>query len=244
MKRVFLVEDEWIHAESIRISIEELGYEWLGYAQEGIDALQQIQRLQPDVVLFDINLHGALSGIPIANALKKNYPQLPFIFVTSHLENEIITQSVGTNPVAYLTKPVNTGDLKAALIKAQLESTETKITEPEAELSISGDKQLLIRVGKNLKPLAKEDILYLQTDVKNYVRIFTTSGNYAVKQSLSAMEQILVWPQFMRIHKEYIINLQQVSDIHESDQLVKISTKFIPVGKNYRKDFFERYKIL
>jgi DNA-binding LytR/AlgR family response regulator len=244
MKRIFLVEDEWIHAESIRISIEELGYEWLGYTQEGIDALQQIQRLQPDVVLLDINLHGALSGIPIANALKKNYPQLPFIFVTSHLENEIITQSIGTNPVAYLTKPVNMGDLKAALIKAQLANAEAGATEQEAELSISGDKQLLIRVGKNLKPLIKEDIFYVQTDAKNYVRIFTASGNYTVKQSLNAMEQILAWPQFMRVHKEYIINLRQVSDIHEGDQLVKINTTFIPVGKSYRKDFFERYKIL
>ncbi len=242
--KVFLVEDEWVHAEDIRISVENLNHEWLGYSSEGFDAIQKIKELSPDVILLDMTLHGALSGIAIAEHISKEI-QKPFIFITSHTEDEIIEKGLKVNPVAYLTKPVHEGDLKAALIKAK--NFTNQVTEEEEdsyELSDAAE-QFLIRVGKNLKPVSKTDIAFIQTDAKNYCKIVTNDkGSFTVKKSLSSLQELLSKKQFCRIHKEYIINLEQISKVDEAEHLVYISTQPIPIGNNYKQAFFEMFNIL
>jgi DNA-binding LytR/AlgR family response regulator len=240
MKKIFLIEDEWVHAEDIRISVEEMKYEWLGYTPEGMDAMEKIRDLRPDVVLIDLNLNGAFSGIIIARSIKEQFG-LPFIFVTSYLDDETIKKCYEVGPVAYLHKPINKGDLKAALLKVQFVHPEL---EEEVFVSQSG-LELMVRVGKHLKPLAKEDILVIQTDVKNYIRIFTKQkGQYAVKSSLTAFEKNLPAKLFMRVHKEYLVNLQCITGVNETDQTIQLDQLHIPIGKNYRAEFFSRYTIL
>ena len=73
MKKIFLIEDEWVHAEDVRITVEELEYKWLGYTHEGIDAMEKIKILQPDIILIDLNLNGAFSGILIASKIKEAF---------------------------------------------------------------------------------------------------------------------------------------------------------------------------
>jgi DNA-binding LytR/AlgR family response regulator len=242
MKKIFLIEDEWVHAEDIRIAIEEMNYQWLGYTHEGIDAMEKIKELQPDVVLIDLNLNGAFSGIAIARTIKEKF-NLPFIFATSYLDDEIIKQCYEVGPVAYLHKPINKGDLKAALLKVAF--TELQTTEEEVIVSDTNGHELMIRVGKNLKPLPKEDITVIHTDAKNYIRIFTRQKTqYAVKSSLTSFEKNLPAKFFMRVHKEYLVNLQYITGVNESDQTIQIDHLHIPLGKNYRAEFFSRYTIL
>ncbi len=242
MKKIFLIEDEWIHAEDIRISVEELNYEWLGYCGEGMAAMEKIRSLQPDVVLIDLNLNGSFSGLLIAAEVKKIFG-LPFIFVTSYLDDDVIRRCIELNPVAYLHKPVHKGDLKAALIKAEHQQAQKE--EPE-EASFSGSGlNLLVRIGKSLKPLSHNDIIAIHSDAKNYVRIFSKgAAQYTVRSSLSALEKQLPTSLFIRVHKEYIINLKCISSVNEAEQTIQIDKLNIPLGRNFRSRFFSRYTIL
>ncbi|MFM9907921.1 MAG: LytR/AlgR family response regulator transcription factor [Chitinophagaceae bacterium] len=241
MKKLFLIEDEWVHAEDIRITTEELGYTWLGYTNEGIDALMKIRQLQPDILLIDLNLNGTFSGISIAKAIKEE-TDIPFIFVTSYLDEEVIRKCYELNPIAYLHKPVNKGDLKAALLKSDFPQ-DSFYREIDEEATRS--QQLMIRTGKNLKPVLKEDITIVQTDAKNYIRLFTRQKNqYAIKQSLTAFEKSLPPAIFIRVHKEYMVNLLCITAINESDQTIQIDGQHIPIGKNYKADFMARFNIL
>jgi DNA-binding LytR/AlgR family response regulator len=238
--KVFLVEDEWIHAEDIRISIENLQYEWLGYAAEGFDAIQKIKELDPDVILLDMTLHGALSGIAIAEHITKEFKK-PFIFITSHTEEEIIEKGLQVNPVAYLTKPVSEGDLKAALIKAKSAAA----TAAEAYDISDNAEQFLIRVGKNLKPLNKNNIVYIQTGEKNYCKIYSAEKeHYTVKKSLNVLSGLLNPKQFHRVHREYVINIQAVTKIDEAEQLIYLDTHTVPIGSSYKQNFLEQFNIL
>lgn len=241
MKKIFLIEDEWVHAEDMRMAIEELNYQWLGYTHEGVDALEKIKILNPDVVLVDLNLNGAFSGIAIAQLIKKQFG-LPFIFVTSYLDDDIIKQCYQAEPVAYLHKPVNKGDLKAAMLKIDF----INYKQQQEEVIVSDtEQQLLVRVGKQLKPIHKEDITVIHTDAKNYIRIFTKQKiQYAVKASLSGFEKKLPAAVFMRIHKEYLINLHHIVSVNETDQTIQVDQLHVPLGKNYRADFLDRYTIL
>jgi DNA-binding LytR/AlgR family response regulator len=239
--RIFLVEDEWVHAEDIRISIENLGYQWLGYSSEGFDAMQKIKELSPDIILLDMTLHGALSGIAIAEYITKEFKK-PFIFITSHTGDDIIEKAIGTNPVAYLTKPVNEGDLKAALIKAK--SFNNFAATDVYEISDAAE-QLLIRIGKNLKPVHKDTITFIETGEKNYCKIHTaTNEQYIVKKSLTALSELLNPKQFYRVHKEYIINLKAVTKIDEAEQLVYIGQYTVPVGGSFKQGLLHYFNVL
>lgn len=241
MKKVFLIEDEWVHAEDVRIALDELPYEWLGYTGEGMDAMEKIRTLQPHVVLIDLNLHGSFSGTLIAAQIKKEFG-LPFIFITSYLDDDVIRKCLSLDPVAYLHKPVNGGDLKAALIKAEQHA----IPDALHDITLSGaGGSLLVRVGKQLKPLSADEIVAIHTDAKNYVRIFTKqSTQYAVRSSLTALEKWLPHAQFMRVHKEYIINLKCITGVNEAEQTVQLEKLTIPLGRAFRAEFFSRYTIL
>lgn len=240
MTKIFLIEDEWIHAEDIRITLEELGYEWLGSTAEGFDAMEKIEALSPDLVLVDLNLNGAFSGINIAKSIKEKF-NLPFIFVTSYLDDETIRKCYDVGPLAYLHKPINKGDLKAALLKLEFQQT----TVADNEIVQSSDLEIMIRVGKNLKPIKKKDILILQSDAKNYVKIFTDpKTSYTVKTSLNSLENQLIPSNFMRVHKEYIINLAAITSVNQQEQIIQVGIFNIPLGKNYRNDFFSKYIIL
>jgi DNA-binding LytR/AlgR family response regulator len=238
--KVFLVEDEWVHAEDIRITVENLGHQWLGYSSEGFDAIAKISELQPDVVLLDMMLHGAQSGINIAAHINKEI-KTPFIFVTSVIDDTVIEMGLQLNPVAYLTKPVNEGDLKAALIKVKT------FIAPVVEAYEFNDtpEQLLIRVGKNLKPVLKKDILLITTGEKNYCKIdVKDNGQFVVKKSLTAMEALLHPKQFYRVHKEFIINLTAVTRLDEAEQLVYIGSTAVPIGNNYKQGLLNHFNIL
>jgi DNA-binding LytR/AlgR family response regulator len=238
--KVFLVEDEWIHAEDVRISIENLGYQWLGYSTEGFDAIQKIKDLSPDVILLDMMLHGALSGIAIAEHISKEF-KIPFIFITSHTGDEIIERGLNVNPVAYLTKPVNEGDLKAALIKAK---NINRKADDSFEISDMAE-QLLIRVGKNLKPVQKNNITFIETSEKNYCKIHAVKNeHYTVKKSLTALSELLNPNQFYRVHKEYIINLRAVSKIDEAEQLVYIDGHTVPIGGSFKQGLLQYFNVL
>ncbi len=237
--KIFLVEDEWVHAEDIRISIENLGHEWLGFANEGFDAINKINELQPDVILLDMMLHGAQSGTAIAAYINKEIKK-PFIYITSVIDEAVIEQGLHTNPVAYLTKPINEGDLKAALIKVK-----TLVAVPDAYDVNDTPEQLLIRIGRNLLPVNKTNILFIETGEKNYCKIHVAENTqYTVKKSLTGLMDLLNSKLFYRVHKEYVINLNAVSKIDEAAQLVYINKYSIPVGSNYKQGLLLHFNIL
>ena len=117
MKKVLIVEDAVIIAEDLAASVEELGYEVVGIADNAPEAFELIESKQPDVALLDINLGTEVDGLDIAKSLNEKY-QLPFIFITAFSSKQTQEKISALNPNGYLVKPFENEDLEAALIKA------------------------------------------------------------------------------------------------------------------------------
>jgi CheY-like chemotaxis protein len=79
---VYIVEDESIVAKDIQNSLKKLGYNVLGISNNGADAIKQIVDLEPSIVLMDIMIKGSLTGIDVAEKIKKEY-NIPVIFLTA-----------------------------------------------------------------------------------------------------------------------------------------------------------------
>ena len=70
---VYIVEDESIVAKDIQNSLKKLGYNVLGISNNGADAIKNIVDLEPNIVLMDIMIKGNMTGIDVAETLKKEY---------------------------------------------------------------------------------------------------------------------------------------------------------------------------
>ena len=112
--RIFLVEDDDVLARTTEWRINKLEYEFAGRAANGKDAIAQISRSRPDIILMDINLQGEMDGIVTAGIIKKSL-DIPIIFLTSCMDKETISRAKETGPDGYLVKPFENRDLMVAV---------------------------------------------------------------------------------------------------------------------------------
>ncbi len=112
--RIMIVEDERVVAADIQECVTGLGYDVVGSAASGIEALEMIVATEPDLVLMDIKLKGNLDGIDVAGAL---YDQLkiPVVYLTAHADAEILERAKKTAPSGYLLKPFDDRTLSTAI---------------------------------------------------------------------------------------------------------------------------------
>ena len=84
-----------------------------------------------------------------------------------------------------------------------------------------------------------EDILYIE-GLRNYVQFVCKEEKVISLQNMKALEEELPAKQFIRIHKSYIINLDQIQQVEGN--AVNIQGKILPIGQSYRTPFFNRIK--
>lgn len=129
MYRIFLADDEFkvIHGMLRSIDWEALQSEVVGYAQDGEDALEKINRLQPDIVLTDIRMPKK-SGLEVIEQMKADYP-CAFIIFSGYTEFEYAKKALQMKAVDYLIKPVNLCEIEASIRKAQKQIEQMRAAE-------------------------------------------------------------------------------------------------------------------
>lgn len=122
--RILVVEDEIIVARDIEQQLVELGYQPLGHAPHGEEAIAMAEQLVPDLVLMDIQLNGALDGIAAAQAIR-TLLKLPVVFLTAFVADDVIARAKLSDPFGYILKPFSDRELRTviemALFKHQAE---------------------------------------------------------------------------------------------------------------------------
>ncbi|MFZ1084829.1 MAG: response regulator [Terracidiphilus sp.] len=112
--RLLIVEDEPIVALDLKQEIEQLGCEVLGVAESADEALVACGVHRPDLALMDVRIVGSVDGIQTAGLLRAAY-HIPVIFLTSYSDESTISRAAKEMPYGYLTKPFQSGELKATL---------------------------------------------------------------------------------------------------------------------------------
>ena len=114
--RILIVDDHTLLRAGLRaLLLQDVGFEVVGEAENGRDAIRAVSQLTPDLVLMDIRMPG-VDGMTLARTMRA-MPQAPaVVFVTAHAEYAV--QAFDLEAVDYLTKPVRLERLQAALEKA------------------------------------------------------------------------------------------------------------------------------
>lgn len=130
-KRILIVEDERIVALNLQQRLTKLGYEVVGRAASGPDAIAKARISAPDLVLMDIHIEGPMDGIETAARLIDEL-QLRVIYLTAFSEDTTLDRARATQPYGYLLKPFSERELHATLHMA-LERRATDLALAESE---------------------------------------------------------------------------------------------------------------
>ena len=107
---ILIVEDESIIRMELKFMLQSQGYVFIHTAESGEQAIEMALSVNPDVILFDIQLKGKLDGIEAANRIQvKSKKSIIFITANPHMFAE--KRFKNTNPVGILTKPVEENEL-------------------------------------------------------------------------------------------------------------------------------------
>jgi PAS domain S-box-containing protein len=121
---ILIVEDEAIVALDLKTQLEDMGYEVMGIADNGEEALRLARQRRPDLALMDVRLKGEMDGVEVAAAAAREL-QLPVLYLTSYSDPDTVQRAAHTGPYGYLTKPFELKELRAgievALYKSRME---------------------------------------------------------------------------------------------------------------------------
>jgi len=109
--RILLAEDEVLVARDTENMLLRFGYEVLGIASTGEEAIAMADELLPDLLLIDIRLKGSLDGIDVA-ARARELHGIPVIFITAHADERTLQRAKKVGPLGYLLKPFEEKELR------------------------------------------------------------------------------------------------------------------------------------
>lgn len=117
LQKVLIVEDEMIIAMELRNSLRLLGFEVPLIINNGTQVLEEIDDINPDLVLMDINIPGEFNGIEAGKIINKVY-DIPIIFCTAYTEEEVQKRIGSLKNAIYLLKPYDDEILKETINQA------------------------------------------------------------------------------------------------------------------------------
>ena len=103
MSKIFLVDDETMLLDSLEIILSLNDHEILGKAHDGMEALEMLRSVQPDLALVDLNMKG-MGGIELIGEMKKLYPAVKILVLTTFYDDQNITAAISRGADGYLLK--------------------------------------------------------------------------------------------------------------------------------------------
>jgi two-component system LytT family response regulator len=204
MMRVLIVDDERLaRAELRRMLASHPGITVVGESANAAEAAQQVQALQPDLLLLDVQMPGG-SGFDLLATLD-DAPEV--IFTTAF--DQYALQAFEASALDYLMKPIEPQRLAAALERAAV------------RLGISpapsaAPRKLFIRDGERCWFVRLEDIRLFESE-GNYTRLYFDGATPLLARSLLQLEQRLDPQQFFRASRRHIVNLAAVRGIENGE---------------------------
>jgi len=118
--RILIIEDDAALVANLEDTLTQMGYQVVGLAATGKAAVEFALAHKPDLILMDIRLRGAMTGIQAAEQIHQHL-DIPVVYLTAFSDKTLLPQAKTTEAYAYLTKPVRDHELRASLEMALYE---------------------------------------------------------------------------------------------------------------------------
>ncbi len=234
MKRALIIDDEPLARMVVKEYLQDFDQiEVMQECNDGFEGLKAIQQYQPDLIFLDVQMP-KINGFEMLELVEK---QPAVIFTTAF--DEYAIKAFEAHAVDYLLKPFNKDRFVKAIEKYLSQAPNAaspKKTEEvlEAANSPAQHERIVVKTGTKVKIIPVQDVIYLAAD-DDYVSVYTADGSYLKNKTMNFFEQTLDPRYFVRVHRSYMIAIQQITriDPYEKDAHLAIlkSGAKIPVSK-------------
>ena len=229
--RTIVVDDEQLARDELGYLLGQAGgVEVIAQAGNGVEALETIDRLQPDLVFLDVQMPG-LTGFEVARRLlDTGGPTSHIIFVTAYDQHAI--EAFEVNAVDYLLKPVDPSRLEIALQRARrriaVDRGETSLLSPSAR-GISNQQleqivqlvternsrreRLALKVGERFLLVQAEEIIYASLAEESITVVTNQHVGTSNYRTLDELQARLDPSVFWRVHRSHLVNINKIKEI-------------------------------
>jgi DNA-binding LytR/AlgR family response regulator len=202
----------------------------------GIDALNYFQQGgRADLLFLDIEMP-LLSGLDLPRLLPTPAPSI--IIVSTHRDFAVDAFAVAA--LDFLVKPVTLERFNQAVarVREQRQLQAPPISTPAAPKP-AADANLFVKVGSRMLRINFDEVLYIEA-LSTYSVLVTKGQKHIVYLTLKALEERLPFAHFVRVHRSYIVNTALIEAVQ--DNMLKVGTHEVPVGKSYQDAFYRHLR--
>lgn len=218
-----IIDDEPLAAELLAsYAGKTLFLNLIGVFNSAVDGIKVIRENRVDLIFLDIQMP-ELSGLEFAKILPK---ETKIIFTTAF--SQYAVDGYKANAVDYLMKPISYDDFLAGANRALEWFRSVRQSE-----NASDDRFIFVKSEYKLVKIMFDDILYIE-GLKDYVKIYLTDGRDPVMSlmNMKKIEESLPKPEFMRIHRSYIVHMRKIEGIDRFR--VVIGNAILPISDSYK----------
>ncbi|MGA2039524.1 MAG: LytTR family DNA-binding domain-containing protein [Bryobacteraceae bacterium] len=250
-----VVDDEQLARDELAFLLKDFPeIDVIGTGSNGLEALNLIEKLEPEVVFMDVHMPG-LDGLAVVQQLREKGIDPPhFIFVTAY--DQYAVEAFRLEAMDYLLKPLDRGRLAETIDRARRLILEKRSSEPiptrggaAAAPAPAPRTKLMVKAANRNFIVDASDVIYATID-SGLITLVTTSfegqSNYRTIEDLQAsLDRDVFW----RVHRSYLVNINRIKEVvpwFKSSYQLRMDDKKhteIPVSRVQTRKLRELFKL-
>jgi two-component system, LytTR family, response regulator len=233
MIKAVLIDDEKASLVALEAKLADVETEvkLLAMFQNPVEALTQVQKLEPDVVFLDVDMP-EMDGF----AFLKKLPQRNFEVIFTTAFSQYILDAMRQEAFDFLVKPIVQDELNEALQRVSIK------LKAKADLKKQqNSNKIALPTGKGLQFVAKEELMYVTAE-KNYTIFHVQNGqDLVVSKTMKDFEELLENAGFFRIHHATMVNFTHIREYikGEGDSIIMNNGTELEVARRRKQDFLD-----
>jgi two-component system response regulator LytT len=249
-----VVDDEQLACDELSYLLNDFPeVEVIAKGSNGLEALELIETLDPELVFLDVNMPG-LDGIGVVRRLREKGIDPPhFIFVTAY--DQYAVEAFRLEAMDYLLKPLDKGRLAETIDRARRAIQDRKSPEapepPAASRSATpaARTKLLVRSSNRHFIVDANDVIYATIDNGLITLVSTTIEGHSTYRTIEDLQANLDRDLFWRVHRSYLVNINRIKEVvpwFKSSYQLRMDDKKhteIPVSRAQTRRLRELFKL-
>ena len=211
-----IVDDEQLACEELAFLLKEFpDVEVVCRGANGLEAVDLIEKIEPDLVFLDVNMPG-LDGLGVVRRLREKDIELPhFIFVTAY--DQYAVEAFRLAAMDYLLKPLERGRLAETIERARRTIQEKKA--PEAAPSLKAvaaaapRSKLLVRASNRNFIVDANEVIYATIDNGLITLVTTNLEGHSNYRTIEDLQANLDREMFWRVHRSFLVNINRIKEV-------------------------------
>jgi two-component system LytT family response regulator len=242
--KAIIVDDEPDSINLLKLELEQHcpQVKLVGTFTSSLKALQNIEALKPDLLFLDIEMP-VMNGFELLEKIL--HLNFSVVFVTAY--NQFALRAFRFNALDFLVKPIDALELTEAVTKAEsrIKPTPFQLSTLQKQLRGEPITKIAIPGTHGINFIDLNEIVFVEAS-NNYSKLVLTDKRiFLIPKTLKDVQEVLEEEHFLRVHRQYIINLNHVKQFNRNEGMLTMSNgEHIPVARNQKEHLIEKYRWL